>query len=430
MERAVQRWFESRIELYPQITHRKFSRELIPFLWQCTRGLRSLLLAMVVLAGMVSAFEVYLLSMLGNLIDWMAESGPEKFLAEQRARLAILVTILAGSLAVFAVASWIKFQSIQPVFAMRLRWIFHRRILDQSLSFFHNEFSGRVASTVMQTAIAVRDTWFALSDTVVNVIVYFVAVIVVVAGFNWHLLISFIGWMAIYGAAVVYFVPRLAKAGADQAGARSAMTGRVADSYTNISTVKLFAHADRELHYAREAMEDFMVTARCQSRYISNFQILNHCLTILSISSTAATAIRCWMHGILALGAIAAAIAMALRLAAVSQWIMREFTALFENIGTVRDGIATIAHVISVTDHPHAKSLHVASGEIRFEGISFHYDAGRRVINDLSLTIRPGEKIGLVGRSGAGSLRWSTSYYAFMLCKPGVFSLMVRILRS
>ena len=395
-------WFEQRIDPYPRGARREFSRSLLPFLWQCAEGLRPYLLLMTILTGLIGAFEALLFSMLGKLIDWLGHSSPEHFLAEQRVHLWILAAILAASPLVIALAAWIKYQAIHPVFPMRLRWILHRQMLNQSMSFFYDEFAGRIAAKVMQTALAVRDSWITVADILVYVFVYLVTVALVVAGFDAWLLTPFLGWMVAYGAALAYFVPRLGRVGADQADARSLMTGRITDAYTNISTIKLFAHASREAQYARSAMEDFMVTARRQSRYVSSFEILNHCLNVLLIVSTAAIAITLWIHGHVGLGAVAAATAMALRLNGISHWIMWELASLFENIGTVQDGINTVTRAVAVVDSPHAVPLRVTRGEIRFEHVRFHYGAAKRVIENLSLTINPGEKIGLVGRSGAG----------------------------
>ena len=395
-------WFEQRIDPYPRGARREFSRSLLPFLWQCAEGLRPYLLLMTILTGLIGAFEALLFSMLGKLIDWLGHSSPEHFLADQRVHLWILAAILAASPLVIALAAWIKYQAIHPVFPMRLRWILHRQMLNQSMSFFYDEFAGRIAAKVMQTALAVRDSWITVADILVYVFVYLVTVTLVVAGFDAWLLTPFLGWMVAYGAALAYFVPRLGRVGADQADARSLMTGRITDAYTNISTIKLFAHASREAQYARSAMEDFMVTARRQSRYVSSFEILNHCLNVLLILSTAAIAITLWIHGHVGLGAVAAATAMALRLNGISHWIMWELASLFENIGTVQDGINTVTRAVAVVDSPHAVPLRVTRGEIRFEHVRFHYGAAKRVIENLSLTINPGEKIGLVGRSGAG----------------------------
>ena len=209
----------------------------------------------------------------------------------------MLGVILAVSPVLIALAAWIKYQSIQPVFPMRLRWIFHRHMLSQSMSFFQDEFAGRIAAKVMQTALAVRDTWITIADILVYVVVYLITVSAVVASFDAWLLAPFLGWMAAYGVALAYFVPRLGRVAAAQADARSLMTGRITDAYTNISTVKLFSHASREAAYARAAMEDFLVTARRQTRYVSGFEIVNHCLSMLLIGATAAIAIGLWSHG-------------------------------------------------------------------------------------------------------------------------------------
>jgi ATP-binding cassette subfamily B multidrug efflux pump len=395
-------WFERRVDPYPPTVRRAFSRELLPFLWQCAEGLRGYLLAMTLLTGLIGAFEALLFSMLGRLIDWMGRSTPEHFLAVQRTHLWILGLILAASPLVIALQAWIKYQAITPVFPMRLRWIFHQQMLSQSMSFFHDEFAGRIAAKVMQTALAVRDAWITVADILVYVVVYLITVAVVVAAFDAWLLAPFVGWVLAYGAALAYFVPRLGKVASEQADARSLMTGRVTDAYTNISTIKLFAHGSREARYARAAMQEFMVTARRQSRYVSSFEIFNHCLSMLLIAATAAIAIELWIRGAVGLGAVAAATAMALRLNGISHWIMWELATLFENIGTVQDGINTVTRPVEIVDRPHAEPLRVRYGEIRFEHVRFRYGGERRVIENLSLTIRPGEKIGLVGRSGAG----------------------------
>jgi ATP-binding cassette, subfamily B, multidrug efflux pump len=395
-------WFESRIDPYPDNARRQFSGKLLPFLWECTEGLRSYLLAMTILSGMSGAFEALLFFMLGRLIDWMNGNNSDEFLAAHGGSLFILAGILVLSPLIIALGAGIKYQVIHSALPMRLRWIFHGRMLTQSLSFFHDEFSGRVASKIMQTVVAVRDTWVTISDILVYVVVYLITAAAVVAGFDYWLLVPFLGWIFTYGLAMVYFVPRIGKVAAEQADARSLMMGRIADAYTNISTVKLFAHASREARYARSVMNDFIMAARKQNRYVSGFEILNHCLNMLLILATAAIAVRMWLHGTVQLGAVAAATAMALRLNGVSQWIIWELAGLFENVGTVRDGMDTVTRPIEVHDRLDAVPLCVTRGEILFEHVKFRYGTSKFVIDDLTLTIGAGEKIGLVGRSGAG----------------------------
>jgi ATP-binding cassette subfamily B multidrug efflux pump len=377
-------------------------RTFFAFLWECSAGVRPYLLWMTLLTAAIGAFEALLFSMLGRLIDWLGASGPAHFVEEQRTRLWLLAGILVASPLLIALQAWLKYQTIQPVFPMRLRWIFHRRMLNQSLSFFQDEFAGRIAAKVMQTALAVRDTWTTVADILVYVAVYFITVAAVVAGFNWWLLLPYLAWMVGYGMALIYFVPRLGQIAAEQADARSLMTGRITDAYTNIATVKLFSHGRREAEFARSAMQEFLVTARGQTRLVSSFEIVNHTLSMLLIGGTAGIAIWLWSHRQVGLGAVAAAIALALRLNGISHWIMWELATLFENIGTVQDGIRTLSHHTAVTDPENATPLRVARGEIRFENVRFHYGGEKRVIEDLSLVIKPGERIGLVGRSGAG----------------------------
>jgi ATP-binding cassette subfamily B multidrug efflux pump len=289
---------------------------------------------------------------------------------------------------------------------MRLRWNFHRNMLAQSLSFYQDEFAGRVAAKLMQTALAVRDTWMILADIMVFVLIYFVTIALVVGNFHIWLLAPFMGWLVIYMLAMWYFVPRLGAVAMAQADARSMMTGRITDAYTNITTVKLFSHTQRESSYVQTAMAEFLQTVYRQMRMVTSFEIVNHALSMGLIASTAGVTLWLWTRGEVGVGAVAAATAMSLRLNGISHWVMWEMASLFEQIGTVQDGINTLARSPTVVDRPDAQPLRVTRGDIRFEAVSFAYGAAASaagpVIDNLNLHIRPGEKIGLVGRSGAG----------------------------
>ena len=245
-----------------------------------------------------------------------------------------------------------------------------------------------------------------LADILVFVVIYFVTMLAVVGRLDAVLLLPFLGWLVLYVAALVFFVPRLAHVAKEQADARSLMTGRITDAYTNISTVKLFSHAHREAGFARSAMQEFMGAVHGQMRLVTGFEIVNHVLSMLLIASTAGATMWLWVQGQVGVGAVAAATAMALRLNGISHWVMWEFSALFEHIGTVQDGINTIARPHAIVDRAGAVPLVVRQGELRFEDVRFSYGAkdpeAPRVIDGLSLRIRAGEKIGLVGRSGAG----------------------------
>ena len=396
------RWFENRVTPYPESAPEAPPKNFFAFLWACSEGLRPYILAMTLCTAVIGAFEALLFAMLGRVVDWLAAVEPARLWTEQRGSLLLLAAILAASPVVVALQTMLKHQALAANFPMRLRWNFHRLLLRQSMGFYQDEFAGRIATKVMQTALAVRDTWLTVADILVFITIYFVTMVAVVGSFDAWLLLPFLGWLALYAAALVFFVPRLGKVAAAQADARSLMTGRVTDAYTNIATVKLFSHANREASYARAAMQEFMQTAYAQMRLVSGFEITNHLLSMALLASTAGAALWLWTQGQVSVGAVAAATAMALRLNGISHWIMWELASLFEHVGTVQDGINTLARRHTVVDREGAQALQVPRGEIRFEHVRFAYGGERSVIEDFTLTIRPGEKIGLVGRSGAG----------------------------
>lgn len=396
------RIFENLVKPYPDAAPTPPPKGFFAFMWSCTRGLRPYIIAMTLLTAVIGAFEALLFSMLGNVVDWLSKIAPANLWVEQRGNLLLLALILFLSPIIVAFQALFKHQAMAGNFPMLLRWNFHRLMLSQSLSFYQDEFAGRVATKVMQTALAVRDVWMILADIMVFVLIYFITMVAVVGNFDAWLLLPFLGWLAIYICALCFFVPRLGKIAQAQADARSLMTGRITDAYTNIATVKLFSHTNREAGFAKSAMQDFMATVHTQWRMISSFEIVNHILSMLLIASTAGATLYLWTEGKVGVGAVAAATAMALRLNGISHWVMWEFASLFEHIGTVRDGMSILSRPRTVLDAPDAKPLDVTRGEIRFERVCFAYGGTRNVLDDLNLVIRPGEKIGLVGRSGAG----------------------------
>ena len=397
--------FERLVDPYPESAPVPAPRGFFAFVWSCTAGLRRYIGAMTLLTAGIGVFEALLFAMLGQVVDWLARVEPSRLWADERGHLLLLVAVLAGSTVLVALQALFKQQTLAGNFPMLLRWKFHRLLLQQSMGFYQDEFAGRVATKVMQTALAVRDIWMVLCELLVFVIIYFVTLLGVLGGFDAWLLAPFVGWVALYVVALVYFVPRLGRVGQAQADARSLMTGRITDAYTNIATVKLFSHAGREAGYARGAMREFMTTVHGQMRLVTAFEIVNHLLSMGLILATAGATLALWVDGRIGVGAVAAATAMALRLNGISHWVMWEMASLFEYIGTVQDGIGTLSRLHSVTDRPDARPLVVTRGEIRFEHVRFAYGSADReepVIDDLTLVIRPGEKIGLVGRSGAG----------------------------
>ena len=399
-------FFERRVHPYPDDSPVAPPSGFFAFLWAGTEGLRPYLLGMTLLTACIGAFEALLFAMLGQVVDWLTAVEPSRLWAEEGATLIWLAVIIMASTALVAAQTMLKHQTLAGNFPMRLRWNFHRLMLGQSMGFYQDEFAGRVSAKVLQTALAVRDTCLIMTDILVFVTIYFVTMVAVVGSFDLWMLVPFLLWVVSYALALWVFIPRLARVSRAQADARASMTGRITDAYTNIATVKLFSHAGREAGYARSAMQEFMTTVHAQMRLVSGIEITVHALSMLLILGTAGVALWLWSEGQVGAGALAAATAMALRLNGMSHWIMWEMAALFENVGTVQDGINTLARRHQVVDRPHAPALQVSRGEIRFEQVSFAYGAtgpqARRVIDHLDLCIRPGEKIGIVGRSGAG----------------------------
>ena len=400
---ALFRFFEKLAHPYPPAEPPLPPHGFFAFLWACTDGVRGKIATMALLTAAISSFEALLFAMLGRIVDWLGGQVPARLWEERGTTLMWLGFALAASIGVVALQTIVKHQTLAVNLPMRLRWNFHRLMLGQSMAFYQDEFAGRITAKVMQTALAVRDTVFVLADVLVAMGVYVATMIVLVAVLDTQLIWPFVIWLALYLAQLAFFVPRLGKVGKAQADARALMTGRITDAYTNIATVKLFSHTQREAGFARDAMREFMHTGYGQMRLVSLFEITNHALSMGLTAGMCGMALWLWSSGAVGIGAVAASTAMALRLQGMSHWIMWEMTSLFENIGTVQDGMKTLSLPRTVLDVPAAAELVVPRGEVRFDHASFRYSgAGRHVINDMTLTVAPGEKIGLVGRSGAG----------------------------
>jgi len=395
--------FERLLHAYPDAEPSLPPKGFIAFIWAASLGARGYIVLLAGLSATMAIFDALLFAMLGHIVDWLSITPPAKLWEERGPMLLVLLVIVIGSVVVVALQTIVKHQTLAINFPMRLRWNFHRLMLGQSLSFYQDEFAGRLTTKVMQTALAVRDTLFVMADVLVTMGAYVVTMTLLAGSFDIQLVLPFLTWLALYVMALAYFVPRLGHIGKQQADARSLMTGRITDAYTNITTVKLFSHTHREAGFARAAMLDFMKTGHQQMRLVSLFEIVNHALSIGLIIGMVGTSLWLWSKGSVGAGAVAAATAMALRLQGMSHWIMWETTSLFESVGTVQDGINTLSRARTIVDAPDASTLEVPRGEIRFEQVDFSYSKDApRVIDSLNLTVRPGEKIGLIGRSGAG----------------------------
>ncbi|MEO4001368.1 ABC transporter ATP-binding protein [Mesorhizobium sp. CAU 1732] len=397
------RWFEERLNPFPLEEPSEPPRTLAAFCLHYTKGSWPFLVPSAILMSLIAITEVWMFSFLGSIVDWLGEKDRATFLAEEGWRLAGMSTVVLFALpAMVWMHSLINQQTLMGNYPMRIRWQVHRYLLKQSLTFYQDEFAGRIATKLMQTALAVRECVIKLIDVCNYVIVYFTGMVFIVASADWRLAMPLIGWLVGYSILMWYFIPRLGRVAEEQADARSVMTGRVVDSYANIQTVKLFSHAKREAGYAREGMFSFLDTVYRSMRLVTGLYGLLYVLNSLCLFGVGALGIYLWLGEAVSIGAIAVALGLVLRLWGMSQWIMWELSALFENVGTVQDGIASISLPRVVEDKPNAKELVVERGDILFDQVRFHYGKQKGVIEELNLSVKPGEKVGIVGRSGAG----------------------------
>ena len=396
-------WFEDRLNPFPNEEPTQPPQGLVAFCWHYAKPAGPWLFLMSAITALISIGEVYLFGFLGNIVDWLAASGQEGFLEREGSKLIWMgAVLLIGLPTIVLLQSLLVHQTLLGNFPMIARWQMHRYLLRQSVGFFANEFAGRVATKVMQTSLSIRESVMKLLDVFVYVSVNFISMMVLIALADWVLALPLLLWVIVYITLIRYFVPRLKKVSSDQADARSSMTGRVVDSYTNITTVKLFSHAGGEAAYAKESMEGFLVTVHQQMRMFTQFQFAVYFNNVCLVFAVSALAIWLWLGSVVSVGSIAISIALCLRINGMSQWIMWEVSSLFENIGVVHDGMTMMVKPHEVVDQPKAQPLGVPLGQIEFEHVSFHYGKASGVLDDFSLKIASGEKIGLVGRSGAG----------------------------
>ena len=396
-------WFEKRLDPFPAEEPIEPPKTLLAFCFHYTRGAWPYVAMNAALVATIAIAEVWMFGFLGSIVDWLSAQNRQTLLQTEGWKLAGMAFIVMILLpATVFLQSLVHSQTLMGNHPMRIRWQVHRYLLKQSMTFYQDEFAGRIATKLMQTALAVRECVIKVIDVLNYVVVYFLGMLFIVGSSDWRLAVPLAVWLVVYVLLLMYFIPRLGKVAEEQADARSTMTGRVVDSYTNIQTVKLFSHARREASFAKEGMAMFIETVYRSMRLVTQLYGVLYLLNSLLLISVAALSIWFWVNDIVSIGAVAVVIGLVLRLWGMSQWIMWEMSALFENIGTVQDGISSISLPRVVDDKPGATELVVPKGGISFEDVRFHYGKQKGVIERLTLDVRPGEKVGVVGRSGAG----------------------------
>jgi ATP-binding cassette subfamily B multidrug efflux pump len=405
------RWFESRIDPFERKLVRPPERPWA-FYWHFVRPVWPVFFFVLLFDLLAALSEVALSKFVADLIDLLKSARtPATFLADN----AVLLLWMAGVVLVFRPAIFIAYeltknQVLSPPFQTRVRWQTHGYVLRQSLGFFQNDFAGRVANKLMQTAPAMRDSILQLSDAAVFVAVQWLSALGLFWAADARLVMPLLLWLVAYIAVVTALVPRIRTRSTEASEARSMLLGRIVDSYTNILTVKLFAHAEREDAYARGALEEQTMKHRRYVRLTTLMTGLLFTLNGLLIAGTTGLALWLWTADRVTLGAIALVTSLVIRISQMSGWVLNLITGIFENVGVVHEGMETIARPHGIVDRPGAGRLVVSKGRIAFEGIGFNYGSAkglpgadpRRVIDGLTLTIPSGEKVGLIGRSGAG----------------------------
>ncbi|HCS41448.1 MAG TPA: multidrug ABC transporter ATP-binding protein [Pseudomonas sp.] len=360
--------------------------------------------AVLLIVGLFGALiEVALFSYLSRIID-LAQGTPNvNFFKEHGIELAWMAVVALILRPVFVgLHDLLVHQTLSPSMTSLIRWQNHSYVLKQSLNFFQNDFAGRIAQRIMQTGNSLRDSAVQAVDALWHVLIYAISSLVLFAEADWRLMIPLLTWIAAFIGALCYFVPRVKERSVVSSDARSKLMGRIVDGYTNITTLKLFAHTNFEQQYAREAIKEQTEKAQLAGRVVTSMDVVITSMNGLLIVCTTGLALWLWTQSLITVGAIALATGLVIRIVNMSGWIMWVVTGIFENIGMVQDGLQSISQPVSVTDREQAKPLVVPRGEVRFEHVDFHYGKKSGIIGDLNLAIQPGEKIGLIGPSGAG----------------------------
>ena len=357
-----------------------------------------------VTAALVAVLGAALYAYVGVLIDRIETAADARSFFAENLWLLIGVTVLVTVLTpgVDAIHILVMNQGIVPSFTNLVRWQTHRYVLRQSMGFFQDDFAGRIANKVLQTSLGLRRAVAEFINAVWYVSVFVVSALAILADNDWRLAMPVMLWVVLYAAALRRWVPEIKQRSTISSEAYSRLTGRVVDSYTNILTVKLFSHANREDDYAWAGIDEQNRKTADMLRSLSAINIVVGALHSFLIVSVGGMALWLWSEQQLSVGAVAASLGLAMRISMMSHWIMNVATGIAENIGVVQEGIGTISRPHAVVDRPDARRLRVARGEVRYERIDFRYGQAAAVIEDLSLTVAAGEKVGLVGRSGAG----------------------------
>jgi ATP-binding cassette subfamily B multidrug efflux pump len=376
---------------------------LVAFYWHFARQAKGLFAGLFAIGFIVALIDILIPVFIGKVVTIITNTSPDALFADAWPMLVgMAATLLFVRPLALTTQQLLMNQAIAANVANRIRWQNHWHVVRQSWTFFQNDFAGRIANRVMQTGPAVRESLVSLLTAVWFILIYGTSSVLLLASADPWLAVPVLLWFAGYVVMLRSFVPRMRDRSKTMSEARSMLTGRIVDSYTNIVTVKLFARAKDEDGYVREAIDHHTGRFHEMLRLNTLLALTLTVLNALLITATGAFAIMLWRNGHVTVGTVAMALPMTMQIVSASGWVAWQVTDIFENIGVVQEGMLTISRPHTLIDRPDAVPLKVTRGEIRFEDIRFGYGRERGLIDGLTLTVKPGERIGLVGRSGAG----------------------------
>jgi len=396
-------WFEKTLKPTVLPERPEPPATLAGFYWHFARQAKGLFVALFVTGFIVALLDATIPVFIGRVVTLVTSSQPDKLFSESWHILAGMALVLL-ILRPFALTAQniVANQAIAANVANMIRWQNHWHVVRQSWAFFQNDFAGRIANKVMQTGPALRESLVAMITAVWYIMVYGTSAVILLASADGWLALPILVWFAAYGVLLRIFVPRMRDRSVEVSEARSVMTGRIVDTYTNILTLKLFARAREEDAYVRNSVETHTGLFHASLRLNTIFSFCLSTLNALMVTSVAGLSIYLWTQGSVKIGTVAMALPLAWQIVNMAGWVAYQITDIFENIGVVQEGMRAIAKPLGLPDKPGASELKVTRGEIKFDDIRFGYGSEKGLIDNLSLDVRPGEKIGLVGRSGAG----------------------------